>query len=185
MRTLQKWKESWECMPRTWFLKDSWWIHTQSLFLYENSKISPYSLSKSMIISNWNEQMGFYTILVLTELASRVNAFAMASWCFFTSGFFLRQLWGVLATLARLASILFAMGNSELCSLDLLAIHSPLRAFSPSTRRCELGVSDLWCSLPLLVFDSPSARHGELTFALFLCVSSLLHVLTFNFCTNG
>ena len=185
MRTLQKWKESWESMPRTWFLKESWWIHTQSLLLYKNSNISPYSLSKSMIISNWNEQMGFYTILVLTELASRVIAFAIVSWCFFTSGFLLRQLWGVLATLAHLTNLLFAMANSELCSLDLLAIHSRF------TRHCELS------RLPLVVASwgrvisgalclySSLTRHGELTFALFLCVSSLLHVLTFNSCTNG
>jgi len=47
---------------------------------------------------------------------------------------------------------------------------------SPSTHRCELGASYFLCSLTLLVTGSPSARHGELTFALFLCFPSLLGV---------
>jgi len=51
MRTLQKWKERWRSMPRTWFLQESWWIHTQTPLLYENRRISPYSLSINVIWS--------------------------------------------------------------------------------------------------------------------------------------
>jgi len=127
--------------------------------------------------------MGFYTISDLTELASRVNAFATASWCFFTSGFLPPQLWGVLAVFACLASILFAMENSEpLLSgppRHGLAFHSPLQAFSPSTCRCELGASEIWDLLELLALGSPW-RVELCTFSLFFffawCVDTqILH----------
>ena len=56
MWTLQKWKDSWESMPRTW------WIHTQTPLLYENRRISPYSLSKECNkITFKMKEMGFYT----------------------------------------------------------------------------------------------------------------------------
>ena len=123
--------------------------------------------------------MGFYIIPVLTELASRVDAFAMVSWGSFTSGFLPRQLWGVLAILARLKSILFAMAR-------FLAFHSPLRVggewplvlsdlCSPLRVDGEwfLMLSDLCSPLAHLLL----AMASYLFHFFFLCFPSLLGVL--------
>jgi len=73
MRTLQNLKESWESMPRTWFLQESWGIHTQSLLLYENSTNLPYSLSKDVkrYVLKWMNGLLYHFWSDWTRLASK------------------------------------------------------------------------------------------------------------------
>ena len=188
MRTLQNWKESWESMPRTWFFKESWWIHTQSLLLYENSKFSPYSLSKIVINFNWNDWMGFYTFLILIQLASRVyvrhgELMFLHQWVSATSA--LRSFWPpwlALQDIVRHCEFWYFLSASARLGLTILfAIARFIAFYSPLWVGGELSLE----SLPMLTLDSPLARHGELTFAQFLCFSFFLGVLKFESDTNG
>jgi len=93
MRTLQKWKESWESVPRTWFLQESWWIHTQTPLLYENRRISPDSLSKIVRRYDhvWNEWNGLlYFLHNLTFWPGRTFV-ATTTAPFFASGYLPRH----------------------------------------------------------------------------------------------
>ena len=91
MRSLQKWKESWESMQGTWFLQESWWIHIQSLLPKVNSVFSPYSLSKNVICHVWNEWNGLlYFLHNLTFWPGRTFV-ATATKPFFANGFLPRH----------------------------------------------------------------------------------------------
>ena len=181
-----------------WFLSKGWRIHLLSLSLSEEQALSlslslslPLSLSLSdyykilyMILRyfQWMEQVRFYRLSDLHQLASRVASFAMASWGYFTSGFVTRHLLGDLAALTRLASNIVRHG--ELLT-SLLAFSSPLRVGGVwslvlsgisrlSTRHCEFVRLSLaiacWrrvtygahcLSFPLTRLSSPITRHGE------------------------
>lgn len=172
MRTLQKWKESWESLPRTWFLQESWGIHTQSLLLYENSKNSPYSLSKFVKISvlKWLNGILYNSCSNWARLVSRCIRHGKLK--------FLHQ-W-VSATSALRS---FCRPNSP---REYIFRHGELWTFalwtsSPSTRhyeisrRCELGASGLWCSLPQVALGSPW-RVNLCTFSLFFFLAWCLDI---------
>jgi len=154
------------------------WKSLQSLcsLLLRFSLIFPWFLSLKCpsnnlcydMISLWSPQMkwpGFYRIFVLTQLASRLNSFAMASWGFFTSGFMPHQLWGVLAAIARLTSRFVRHG--EIWS-------SSLWSCSPSTRI-------LLAMARFLAFHTPW-RVDLCTFSLFYFFAWCLE---FSSCRNG